>query len=162
MSDPAPSTLSSDNPHPSQSHHSQYPVFPFPPNIDPAIIELEREVASQSADRNEEIASGKGTGRAYKRHPERYERWWAQREASRAAEAEAKGLPYVPVPAHPIIGAKVALFMEEDRKRPCVRHLPTPFLMFPDLPHALGRQEWQSHPGNNCRSPHEPTVHQRA
>ena len=85
-----------------------------------ASLQLERMAAEQLASHQQEAAAKKGTGKCYERHPERYEQWWAEREAALVEEAAAKGTVHLPIPAHPITGAKVAIFMQEDRFRACV------------------------------------------
>ncbi|KAF4609994.1 hypothetical protein D9613_010503 [Agrocybe pediades] len=60
-----------------------------------------------------QLVSGKGTEQCYPRHVQRYEKFWEKDQAERA-ESDPK---HVHEPAHPILGEKVALFLNHELER---------------------------------------------
>lgn len=60
-----------------------------------------------------QMTEGKGTEDAYPRHIKNYESFWAQDQDRRARENP----NHHRISAHPIIGEKVAIFLEHERTR---------------------------------------------
>jgi len=60
-----------------------------------------------------QMTEGKGTEDAYPRHVKNYETFWAQDQDRRARENP----NHIRISAHPIVGEKVAIFLEHERTR---------------------------------------------
>lgn len=92
--------------------------------------ELELELVQESAlkilrleaqqirlDTQDTLDKGKGTEEAYPRHVKNYEKFW---EADQERRKKADTL-YQKIPAHPITGDKVTIFLKAELNRPKVR-----------------------------------------
>ncbi|KAF9524192.1 hypothetical protein CPB83DRAFT_839170 [Crepidotus variabilis] len=64
------------------------------------------------------MSEGKGTDDAYKQHVKDYKVFWEKDQAAKAKEDPSHAL----VPAYPIVGAKVALFLQYKISRPKCNH----------------------------------------
>jgi hypothetical protein len=60
-----------------------------------------------------QMTEGKGTEDAYPRHVKNYELFWVQDQDRRARENP----NHIRISAHPIVGEKVAIFLEHERTR---------------------------------------------
>lgn len=94
---------------------SQLPDHVNSPSVKPQshLTALQREAHLNQMALQKQLDQGKGTADAYPRHLKSYVHFWDADQERRVAEDPT----HQKVPAHPIVGYKVSLFLEHETKR---------------------------------------------
>lgn len=86
-------------------------------DIQISLASIQHEAHLNRLELQKGMAKGKGTDEAYPRHVKNYVRFWEADQERRLKENST----YVKIPAHPIIGEKVAIFLQSEITRNKVR-----------------------------------------